>query len=54
MTTLPRSGISGRCVRTSSSSESFPSSTSSMIAKAVNCFDVEPMFVGVAAVKGTS
>ncbi len=40
------------CFRTSSSSESFPRDASRASANPVNCFDEEPMFVGVSGVNG--
>jgi hypothetical protein len=53
VTTSPRSGRSGTWARTSSSSESSPSSASRLTAKAVNCFAVEPMLERVSTVSGT-
>ena len=54
MTTSPRSGNSGMCLRTSSSKDSSPDASSIAIAKAVNCFEVEPRFDGVAVVNGAA
>ena len=45
-------GSSGMCLRMSSSRDNRPRSAWSMIAKAVNCFEVEPMFVRVSSSKG--
>ena len=51
---VPYSGSSGRYFRTSSSSESFPSSDRSTIAPAVICFDTEPASNTVRGVIGAS
>ncbi len=53
MTVSPKSGSSGTCSRTSSSRDSSPRSASRAMAKAVNCFEVDPMLERVSAVKGT-
>ena len=53
MTVSPKSGSSGTYSRTSSSSDSSPRSARRATAKAVNCFEVDAMLVGVSTVNGT-
>ena len=47
---FPKSLSSGMYLCTSSSSESFPRDANNASANPVNCFDDEPMFVGVSVV----